>query len=95
MDGPHSWIDNVHVITIAFSSFVSTTLGPIFLDLVFPFRWLVKELIGMFHDLLAFFMECVPFSITSIIVFNTSSVHMPFLALDSIVVLIFCFVGQE
>ncbi len=27
MDGPHSWIDNVHVITITSSSFVSTPLG--------------------------------------------------------------------
>jgi hypothetical protein len=39
---------------IAISSFyVSTPLGPIFLNLIFPLRWSTMEFIGMFHDLLA------------------------------------------
>jgi len=33
----------------------------------------------MFHDLLTFFRECVPLSITSIVTFNASSVHVPIL----------------
>jgi hypothetical protein len=59
------------------SSFVSTPLGPIFLDLVFPFRWLAREFIGMFHDLLGLLQEYVSLSITSIVAFNVSFVQMP------------------
>jgi hypothetical protein len=54
------------------------------------------EIIGMFHDLMALFKECVPLSTTSIAVFNVSYVHMPLLvfgAFDSTMVLIFFFVG--
>jgi len=83
MDSPYSCITNVHVITTTSSSFVSTPLGLIFLDLVFPFRWSTRELIGMFHDLLAFLMECVPFSITSIASSSTSFVHIPLLIFGS------------
>ncbi len=38
----------------------------------------------MFHDLLTFFRECVPHSITSIATFNVSSVHMPILVFGNI-----------
>ncbi len=96
MDNPHSCMSKVHLITTTSFFLVSTPLGPIFLDLVFPFRWSVVELIGMFHDLLALLKECVSLSTTSIIASNISFVHMPLLvseALDLVVVLIFCFVG--
>jgi hypothetical protein len=86
----------VHFIITSSSSSVSTPHGPIFLDLVFPFRWSTMEIIGMFHDLVALFRESVPLSTTSIVASNVSFVHMPLLvfgAFDSIVVLIFCFVG--
>ncbi len=84
MDSPHSCIANVHVITAKPSSFVSTPLGPIFLDLIFPHRWSKRELIGMFHDLLALLKECVPLSTTSMVVFNVSSIHMPLLVVEGI-----------
>jgi hypothetical protein len=37
------------------------------------------EIIGMFHDLLALFKECVPLSTTSIVDSNISFIHMPLL----------------
>jgi hypothetical protein len=62
------------------SSFVNTPPNhPIFLDLVFLFRWLENELKGMFHYLLALLKKHVPLSITSIIAFNVSYIHMPLL----------------
>ncbi len=79
MDSPHSYIVNVHAITIASSSSISTPLIPIFLNLVFPFKWSKKELIGMFHDLLALLKECLPISTTSMVASNASFVHMPLL----------------
>ncbi len=83
MDNPYSCIVNVHVITTT-SSFVSTPISPIFLDLDFSFRWSKRELIGMFDDLLAFIMEYVPLSITSIASYNASSVHIPLLVFGGI-----------
>ncbi len=84
MYNPHSCIVNVHVVTIAHSSYVNTPFGPIFLDPVFPFRWWTRELIRMFHDLLALLRECVPLSITSIVFSNVSFGHMPFLVFEGI-----------
>ncbi len=82
MDSPHSPITNVHVITVASFSLVRTPLGLIFLDLVFPFKWLEMELIGMFHALLALRRENVPFSIASIINSKASFIHMPLLVVE-------------
>ncbi len=84
MDSPHSCIANVHVITAESSTFIRTPLGPIFLDLVFPFEWLERELIGMLHDLLALLKECDPLSTTSMVVSNVSSIHMPFWVVEGI-----------
>ncbi len=70
---------HVHVITVTSSFSISTPPSPIFLDLVFPFRWSTREFIGMFHDLLAFLMECVLLSITSIASSSISLVHIPLL----------------
>jgi hypothetical protein len=53
INNSHSCIANVHVIISALFFFVNTFPGPVFQNLVFPFRWLAKEFIGMFHDLLA------------------------------------------
>ncbi len=77
MDNPHSCIANVHVITTTFSSYVSTPLGAIFLDLVFLFRWSTRELIRMFHDLLALLMEFFFLWITFIASFNAWFIHIP------------------
>jgi hypothetical protein len=41
------------------------------------------ELIGMFHALLALYKEYVPFSTTSIVDSKASSVHIPFLVVES------------
>ncbi len=75
----------VHIITCLKSTssihlfFYKHTFWPIFLNMVFPFRWLVMEFIGMSHDLLTFLRECVPLSTTSIVIYSISFVHMPFL----------------
>lgn len=82
MDNPHSSIANVHTIIVASSSSIRTLPGPIFLYLVFPFKWSEMELIGMFHALLAFRRENVPLSITSIINSKDSFVHMPLLVIE-------------
>ncbi len=98
MDSPHSYIANVHVISITSFSCISTPPNPIFLDLVFPFKWSKKELIGMFHDLLDLLKECVPLSTIAMVASNVSFVHMPLLIIEGsqlVVVLIFFFVGQE
>ncbi len=76
IDSLHSYIAKVHSITSASSYAMNTPFGPISLDLVFPFKWLESELVGMFHVLMAFLNECVPFSTTSIVVSNASSVHI-------------------
>ncbi len=73
MDNPHSCIARVHLITLAPSFAMSTPLGPIFLDLVFPFKWLENELKIMFHVLLALLNECIHSSTTCIVVPNASS----------------------
>ncbi len=84
MDSPHSYIANVHAINVESFSSVSTFFGPILLDLIFPFKWLELELIGMFHDLLTFLKEGVTLSTTSMVVSNASFIHMPFLIVEGI-----------
>jgi hypothetical protein len=97
MDNPHFYMFKVHLIITTSFCFVSTLLGPIFLDLVFPFRWLTMELIGMFHDMLAFLRECVLLSTTPVVflMFHLSSFFWFLEALDLVVVLIFYLLGQE
>jgi hypothetical protein len=73
----HSYIPRIHVIIVTSSSLVKTFVGPILLLLVFPFKWMEKELSGMFQNLLAFFNECVPLSIASMVVSNVWSIHFP------------------
>jgi len=70
MGSPHFYIANVHLIILAYSFYVSTPFGLMFLDLVFPFKWSEIEFKIMFHILLALFKECVIFSITSIAISN-------------------------
>ncbi len=82
-DSPHSRVINVHVIIVESSTFVNTPPSPIFWDLVFPFIWSKKELIGMFHDLLAFLEECILLSTTSMAIYNVSSIHMPILVVEN------------
>ncbi len=79
MDNPHSCMFKVHLINTTSFSFVSTSLSPIFLDLVFLFKWSKNELQKMFHDTLAFLKEHLPLSTSSITTSNCSFIHMPFL----------------
>jgi hypothetical protein len=46
MESPHSYIFKTHAIIISSSS-ISTLGGPIFLLLVFPYRWLENEVTDM------------------------------------------------
>ncbi len=77
MDNPHSCMSKVHFITTTYFFSISTPFGPIFLNLLYPFRRSLMELISMSHDLFTFLKECVPLSTTSIATSNISSVHMP------------------
>jgi len=76
MDNMYFCIAKVHLITWTSSSIVSTPPNPIFLNLVFPWRWLENEFKGMFHVFLALLNECVPLSTTSIVISNASFVHI-------------------
>jgi hypothetical protein len=58
--------------------------GPISLNLIFSYKWLESELYKIFHDVLGLIKKHVPLSTTSIVVFNTSIVHMPFLLVITI-----------
>ncbi len=50
--GLHSCITKVQLITIVSFSYVNIQIGPILLDIVFPFKWLRNEFeFNMFHDL--------------------------------------------
>lgn len=75
MDNPHPCISKVHLI-ITNLFFINTPPSPIFLGLVFLFKWLESEFKGMFHDMLTLLKEHVPLSITFIDDSNVSYVHM-------------------
>jgi hypothetical protein len=72
----HFYITKVHTNIITSSSFVSTFASLTFLNLVLPFKWLERKLIGMFHDLFALFNEHDFHPSTSIISSNVSFVHL-------------------
>ncbi len=72
MDNPHPYILKTHATIASSLSFVSTTNGPICLLLIFPFRWLESEIIGMPQNLLALRKEVIPCSIASMVVSNDS-----------------------
>ncbi len=78
IESPHSYIPRTHATIVTSSSFVNTHVGPIFMFLVIPFKWLEKELNGMFQNLLAFLNERVPLSIASMASSNDWSIHFPF-----------------
>ncbi len=72
----HSYITKIHTNIITSFSFVSTFASWTFKNLVLPFKWLERELICMFHDLLALFNEHVFHPSTSITSSNASFVHL-------------------
>jgi len=78
IESPHSYIPRTHATIVTSSSFVNTHVGPIFMFHVFPFKWLEKKLNGMFQNLLAFFNERVPLSITSMASSNDCLSISPF-----------------
>jgi hypothetical protein len=64
--------------TIASSSSIDTFPMSIFLDLILPFNWLLKD---MFHDLFDSCKKQVFLSITSTVLSNASLVHFPHIAI--------------
>jgi hypothetical protein len=72
----HFYIIKVHTNIITSFSFVNTFASLTFLNLVLPFKWLERELIGMFHDLLALFNEHVFHLSTFITSSNASFVRL-------------------
>jgi hypothetical protein len=75
---PHSYIAKVHAIIVASSYFNRTLVGPIFLDLVLPFKWSYKEVRSIHQWELAFHNEWVLCSTTSIASSKDWFVHVPF-----------------
>lgn len=65
---------------IVFFSFDTIRSEPIFLNCVFPFRWLVNEVRGMFQSLFGLLSEITPLLTTSIASLNASFVHLPLVA---------------
>jgi len=76
INNPTSYIDKTQATTTWSFSTVSTPTSPSFLDLIFPYKWSNNEVRGMFHYLLAFLNEVVPFSIASMASSNASLVHL-------------------
>jgi len=77
MESPHSYILKTNAIITSSSSFVSTHGGPIFLLLVFPYRWLESEVTNKPQNLLAPRKEIMPFSTASMATSNDSLEHLP------------------
>jgi len=77
INSPTSGIDKTQATTTWSSSTVSMLVGPGFLDLVFPYKWLDNEVRGMFECILAFLNKVVLFSIASMASSNVSLIHLP------------------
>jgi hypothetical protein len=77
MESPHSYILKSHAIIASSSSFVNTPGGPIFLLLVFPYRWLENEVMNMPQNLLAHHKEIILLSTTFRATSNDSFEHLP------------------
>ncbi len=77
MKSPHSYILKTHATIISSFSWVNTPNGPIFLLLVFPYRWLKSEITSMPQNLLAPHKEVILFSTTSMVASNNSFDHLP------------------
>ncbi len=76
MEGPHSYIFKTHVIIVSSYSFINTHGGPIFLHLVFPYRWSENEVTNMSQNLLALRKEVIPFSTAFRTTSNDSLEHL-------------------
>jgi len=77
MESPHSCILQTHVTIASSSFFVSTLGGPIFLLLVFSYRWSKSEVTNMPQNLLTPHKEIMHFSTTSTVASNDSLDHSP------------------
>jgi hypothetical protein len=78
MESPHSYILKTNTIIAFSSSFVSTLGGPIFILLVFPYRWSKSEVMNMLQNLLAPRKKVMILSTASMAAFNYSLEHLPF-----------------
>lgn len=79
VDGIRPWIFSILTLLITYSPNNIPTFDPIFLNFVFPFRWLKNEFKEIFHDPLNFLKEYVPLLLTSLIDSSASSIHVIFL----------------
>jgi hypothetical protein len=77
MESPHFYIFKTYAIIASSYSSVSTLGGPIFLLLIFPYRWLKNEVTGLPQNLLAPHKEVMPLSTTSMVASNDSLDHLP------------------
>jgi hypothetical protein len=78
MENPHSYILKTHATIASSSSSINTLGGPIFMLLIFPYRWSKSEVTGMPHNLLALHKEVMLLSIASMAASNDSLNHLPF-----------------
>jgi hypothetical protein len=77
MESPHFYTFKIHAIKNSSSSSINTHGGPIFMLLVFPYRWSKNEVMGMPQSLLAPHKEVTPISIGSMAAFNDPLDHVP------------------
>jgi hypothetical protein len=66
-----------HAIIASSSSSINTHGGPIFLLLVFPYRWSKNGVLSMPQNLLSLHKKIMPLSIASMATFNNSFDHLP------------------
>jgi hypothetical protein len=77
MESPHSCIFKTYVTIVSSYFSISTLGGPIFLLLVYPYRWLKSEVMGLPQNLLAPRKEVMRVSTTSMATSNDSLDHLP------------------
>jgi hypothetical protein len=77
IDKPTFCITKIQVNTTTSSFIINIPFSPTFFIHVLPFKWLHKELKGMFHNLLPFLNVVLVLSIASIIFSSASSIHFP------------------
>jgi len=77
MENPHSYILKTYATIVSSSSSINTLGGPIFLLVVFPYKWSNNEVMGMPHNLLTPHKEVMLLSIASTVASNDSLNHLP------------------
>lgn len=76
MDKPTFHAFKIQVTITSSLGFISTPCKLVFLILVLPLRWCNSKIIGMFQNLLTFFKEVCPCTITSMASSSCWSIHL-------------------